>query len=107
MATMEQKSSISVTVGGKEEGVWSRDLNGTHKEVGKEKRPFESIPTEARSRATTLLSKQATLETIIVFITISWHTGLTAAKGLTSSATLWSWLKTPAAVLKAIVKDCV
>jgi hypothetical protein len=84
-----------------------KHLAGTHEEVGKEECPLESVPAEARARATALLAKKATLETIVVLVSISWHTGLTAAKRFTSSTAFLSRLQALAAVLEAVVEDRV
>jgi len=79
----------------------------THKEIGKKKCPLELVPTKAGTGAPTLLAEKVPLDTVVVFVSFSWHTSLTTAKGLTPSATFRTKVKTFAAILETIVKDGV
>jgi len=58
-----------------------------HEEIGEKEGPLESVPSEAGLSAPTLFGEKASLDAIIVLVSVSWHTGLTAAKSLTPSAT--------------------
>jgi hypothetical protein len=47
------------------------------------------------------------LDAVVVFVSFSWHTSFTTAKGLTPSATFRTEVKVFAAILDTIVKDGV
>jgi len=68
-------------------GPWTvGSKKSTHEEIGEKECPLESVPPEAGLSTPTLLGEKAPLDTIVVLVSISWHTGLTAAKSLAPSA---------------------
>ena len=59
----------------------------THEKIREKECPLESVPSEARLGAPTLLGEKASLNAIVVLVSISRHTSLSAAKSLPPSAT--------------------
>lgn len=88
-------------------GCGRKGVKNTHKDIGKKKRPLELVPTKAGLSAPTLLTEKASLDAIVVFVTLPRHSSLTAAKSLTPSATFRTEVQTFAAIFEAIVKDGV
>jgi hypothetical protein len=64
-----------------------RQRKNTHEKIREKECPLESVPSEARLGAPTLLGEEASLNAIVVFVSISWHTSLTASKSLPPSTT--------------------
>jgi hypothetical protein len=79
----------------------------THKEIGKKECPLEPVPTKAGLGAPTLLTEKASLDAVVVLVTLPWHSSFATAKSFTPSATFWTGVQTLAAILEAIVKDGV
>lgn len=88
-------------------GGGTKGVNNTHKDIGNKECPLELVPTKARSSAPTLFTEEASLDAVVVLVTLPWHSGLTAAKSLTPSATFRTEVRRFAAILEAIVKDGV
>jgi hypothetical protein len=83
------------------------EVKNAHKEIGKKERPFELVPTKAGLSVPTLLTEEVSLDTVVVLVSLAWHSSLTAAKSLTSSATFRTEVQTFAAILETIVKNGV
>ena len=79
----------------------------THKKIGNEKRPFELVPAETRTRASAFLAKDAALDAIIVVVALPWHARFATAECLAPTATLWAELISLSTVLEAVEEDGV
>jgi hypothetical protein len=83
----------------------AKERKNAHEEIGEKECPLESVPSKAGLSAPTLLGEKAPLHAVVVVVSISWHTGLTAAKSLAPSATFGTYGKGFATILEAVVKD--
>jgi hypothetical protein len=69
-----------------EQGV-EKEKKNAYEEIGEKECPLESVPSEAGLCAPTLLGEKASLDAIVVLVSIPWHTSLAAAKCFAPSAT--------------------
>jgi hypothetical protein len=87
--------------------LYEKGKKNAHKDIGNKECPFELVPTKAGTGAPTLLTEKTPLDAVVVFVSFSWHTSFTTAKGLTPSATFRTEVEIFAAILETIVKDGV